>query len=87
MTKSCSSKLADREKELKVKNIGASAYYSKRDKCWTTMVRCSKCAKPYEEGLNKASDLVELDMPFLCLMCDPDAESISFVGVTIRFDF
>ena len=73
-----------RQAALKIGDIEASSYESKRDGCRVTLVKCEECARMYEEELEGAKAKVVSGLPLLCLSCDAEAQSPAFKGLTIQ---
>lgn len=81
----CFRELSDREKELKVESVQESTFRSKRDGCPVTLVECEECEKMFEDLPDAVIEKIVYGDPLLCLVCDPNAFDLSFVGITIQF--
>ncbi len=80
-----SSHMTDEQIEMMVANVEASSYLSRRDGCRVTLVKCSECARMFEDELEAAKAKIVSRVSLLCLGCDTDADEPGFKGLTIQF--
>lgn len=68
---------------LRIGNVRASAFYSSKDECWVTAVKCSKCGRVYHERLDYAEALVVQGMPFFCISCEGGTADVTVRPLTL----
>lgn len=59
-----------------VKSIREKSYFSEKDGCRVSLIKCDNCTKTYEEEQTVAEMKAERGMNFFCLACDEVGGSI-----------